>query len=192
MIREQARDLRGVLLRLAALVRLPAERIDAVLVEARLRRAFVPLLVREDLTWDEVAASPCIRRNCRAWSSIPACCAPIRTARPWPTSSAMSAPSNPAEQAEDPDPLLQLPEFRIGKSGIERSYDLTLRGRAGLSRVEVNAIGREIRELDRREGVPGADLRLSARSRAAAVLRRAALGRARRPAPSSSTRARAG
>ena len=60
---------------------------------------------------------------------------------------------NPAEQAEDADPLLQLPEFRIGKSGIERSYDRALRGRAGLSRVEVNAIGREIRELDRREGV---------------------------------------
>ena len=99
---------------------------------------------------------------------------------------------NPAEQAEDADPLLHLPEFRIGKSGIERSYDLTLRGRAGLSRVEVNAIGREIRELDRREGVPGADVRLGARSRAAAVLRRAALGRARRPAPSSSTRAPAG
>ena len=35
--------------------RLPPERIDAVLVEARLRRAFVPILVREDLTWDEVA-----------------------------------------------------------------------------------------------------------------------------------------
>ncbi len=49
----------------------------------------------------------------------------------------------------------------IGKSGIERSYDATLRGRAGISRVEVNAIGREIRELDRREGVPGADLRLA-------------------------------
>ena len=68
---------------------------------------------------------------------------------------------NAAEQAEDGDPLLQLPEFRIGKSGIERSYDRALRGRAGLSRVEVNALGREIRELDRREGEPGADVQLT-------------------------------
>ena len=73
----------------------------------------------------------------------------------------MSARSTAAEQAADDDPLLQLPEFRIGKSGIERSHDRALRGRAGFSRVEVNAIGREIRELDRREGEPGADLQLS-------------------------------
>jgi penicillin-binding protein 2 len=65
------------------------------------------------------------------------------------------------EQAEDPDPLLHLPEFRIGKSGIEHSYDRVLRGRAGLSRVEVNALGREIRELGRQEGVAGEDIRLS-------------------------------
>ncbi len=55
VVREQARDLRGVLERVAGLVELPAERIDAVLAEARVRRAFVPLPVREDLTWDEVA-----------------------------------------------------------------------------------------------------------------------------------------
>ena len=98
---------------------------------------------------------------------------------------------NPAEQAKDQDPLLHLPEFRIGKSGIERSYDLTLRGRAGLSRVEVNAIGREIRELDRREGVAGADVRLALDLE----LQRFCVARLRpssRPVPSSSTRAPGG
>ena len=161
VIREQARDLRGVLLRLAALVRLPAERIDAVLVEARLRRAFVPLLVREDLDWGEVA------KIAVHTPELPGVVLDSGLLRAYPEGAALAhvigyvGAVNPAEQAEDLDPLLHLPEFRIGKSGIERSYDLTLRGRAGLSRVEVNAIGREIRELDRREGVAGADVRLT-------------------------------
>ena len=57
------------------------------------------------------------------------------------------------------DPVLELPGFRIGKSGIERRYDRALRGRAGNSEVEVNALGRVIREIKRREGEPG--LRIS-------------------------------
>ncbi|MEC8163253.1 MAG: penicillin-binding transpeptidase domain-containing protein, partial [Pseudomonadota bacterium] len=53
------------------------------------------------------------------------------------------------------DPLLELPGFRIGKNGIERQHDLALRGTAGNIQVEVNAIGRVIKELERTEGRPG-------------------------------------
>jgi penicillin-binding protein 2 len=59
------------------------------------------------------------------------------------------------------DPLLELPDFRIGKNGAEKAYDLKLRGRAGRSELEVNAVGRVIRELDRKEGQPGDDVYLS-------------------------------
>jgi penicillin-binding protein 2 len=59
------------------------------------------------------------------------------------------------------DPLLELPGFRVGKSGVERSRETLLRGKAGVSRVEVNAYGRVIRELNRREGQPGGEIRLS-------------------------------
>ncbi len=60
-----------------------------------------------------------------------------------------------AEKDLTGDPLLELPGFRIGKNGVERQYDLALRGTAGNSQVEVNAIGRVIRELERAEGRPG-------------------------------------
>ena len=52
-----------------------------------------------------------------------------------------------AEQGDDP--LLALPGFRVGKAGVEKVYDEALRGRAGSSQVEVNAVGRVIRELKR-------------------------------------------
>jgi penicillin-binding protein 2 len=59
------------------------------------------------------------------------------------------------------DPLLELPDFRIGKSGIERVYDLALRGKGGASEVEVNALGRVVKELSRRQGEPGRDVVLT-------------------------------
>ena len=56
------------------------------------------------------------------------------------------------------DPLLELPDFRIGKSGIEKSQDAELRGNAGTSQVEVNAFGRVVREIARVPGSPGKEV----------------------------------
>ena len=161
LVREQAGDLRTTLGRVAALVAIPPARIDAVVAEARARRAFVPITVREDLTWDEVATIAVHAPE------LPGVTVESALLRDYPYGDVLAhvlgyvGAVSPTEQAAADDPLLQLPEFRIGKSGIERSHDRTLRGRAGLSRVEVNAIGREIRELDRRDGVPGDDIQLS-------------------------------
>ena len=62
---------------------------------------------------------------------------------------------------ENPDPLLRIPRFQLGKSGIEAKLEDELRGTAGQRRVEVNSAGREMRELSRREGDPGATLQLT-------------------------------
>lgn len=49
----------------------------------------------------------------------------------------------------------------IGKTGIERTYELYLHGSPGLERVEVNAQGRVLRVLERTDPVPGTDLHLN-------------------------------
>lgn len=65
------------------------------------------------------------------------------------------------EGLENPDPVLQIPKFQIGKIGVERWTEDRLRGRAGQKRIEVNHVGRVMRELERQEGVPGSDIRLT-------------------------------
>src|SRR5690606_31654797 len=52
-------------------------------------------------------------------------------------------------------------DFRIGKDGVERELETQLRGTAGASEVEVNAVGRVIRELGRQEGRPGEEVVLT-------------------------------
>lgn len=59
------------------------------------------------------------------------------------------------------DPVLVLPGFRIGKSGIEKTVEKELRGVSGTRQVEVDAFGRVIRELSRNEGSPGKDVVLT-------------------------------
>jgi len=62
---------------------------------------------------------------------------------------------------EDPDQLLRIPRFQIGKVGVESKYEDMLRGKSGAKRVEVNSVGRVMRELDRREGQSGANVQLT-------------------------------
>ncbi|MEO0866633.1 MAG: penicillin-binding protein 2, partial [Pseudomonadota bacterium] len=69
------------------------------------------------------------------------------------------------ERIEDPDQLLRIPRFQIGKVGVETKLEDNLRGKAGARRVEVNAAGRIMRELDRKEGIAGSDLQLTINSK---------------------------
>jgi penicillin-binding protein 2 len=73
------------------------------------------------------------------------------------------APVSPDDKknTDDDDALLDLPGFRIGKRGIEKQFDLDVRGEAGASRVEVNAYGRVIRELSKDPATPGKDVWLT-------------------------------
>ena len=63
-----------------------------------------------------------------------------------------------SEQELTGDPLLELPDFRIGKAGVEKTEDVALRGTAGTRQVEINAFGRVVRELAHVDGQPGQDV----------------------------------
>ncbi|HEX2527259.1 MAG TPA: penicillin-binding protein 2 [Geminicoccus sp.] len=161
IIRELTKDVPGTLERLAAVIPVTPERIAEVIRQVQARPRFVPVSVRDDLDWEEVSLIA-VRAP-----ELPGIILDSGMVRRYPEGPAAAhvlgyvGPVDEPELKSDADPLLQLPDFRIGKQGVERSYDPVLRGKAGLSRVEVNAVGREIRELDRDEGQPGQDLELS-------------------------------
>ena len=161
VVREQLRDARRTLEQLAELVELDPLRIEEVLKLIRASRAFVPVTVRDGLSWEEVS------RVAVRSPDLPGVILDSGLLRDYPLGEVLAhilgylGPPNEREQAADSDPLLTLPDFRIGKNGVEQSYDHQLRGRSGLSKVEVNAVGREIRELDRDVGDAGQDLQLS-------------------------------
>jgi penicillin-binding protein 2 len=161
IVRERARDAKATLEALGRLIAIADARRAAVLAELGAVRGFHPVTIRDDLAWHEVA------RVAVNMPDLPGIVLDAIDVRAYPHGEALAhvlgylgPPAGP-DQAADPDPLLRLPEFRIGRSGIEQAYDRRLRGGAGLTRVEVNAVGRELRELSRDEPAAGSDLELS-------------------------------
>ncbi len=159
LIAEQVRDLDAMLDTLTGIISLTDHERQRIVREIRRRRGFMPVTVRENLEWGEVSK---IEMNA---PDLPGLSIEVGQNRSYPFSEdfahVLGYVSAVSEREIDGDPLLELPDFKIGKNGVERIYDLNLRGKAGNSQVEVNAVGRVIRELSRQEGKPGDDLRLT-------------------------------
>jgi penicillin-binding protein 2 len=159
VVAEQAGDVRARLADLARLIELSPERIEEVVGATRSHRKFVPVVVREDLGWREVS------RVAVHAHDLPGITLDAGLVRTYPAGRVMAhilGYVGPVAKDElTGDPLLALPEYRHGKNGIEKLYDEVLKGTAGVSRFEVNAVGREIKEFDRRDGQPGDDIELT-------------------------------
>jgi penicillin-binding protein 2 len=156
MIPEQTGDVGATLDVLANL--LPITELDRrrILREVSRKRRFLPVVVKDNLAWDDVS------RVAVNTHDLPGVQFDVGFTREYPRGSDLAhlvgyvAP--PAESDLTGDPLLELPDFRIGRNGIEKVYDLPMRGRSGTSQIEVNALGRPIRELSRIEGGSGQDV----------------------------------
>jgi penicillin-binding protein 2 len=65
------------------------------------------------------------------------------------------------EYEKDRNPLLITPGYKVGKDGLEKYFEKTLRGVPGARRTEVTATGRIVRDLDMREDVQGNPIKLT-------------------------------
>lgn len=163
MVREVAGDPRAALHRLAELIPLGADEIERAHREVMRNRPFVPVTIADRLSWEEVAR---VAANAPA---LPGISPEVGLSRHYPFGAEFAhavgyvGPVSEADLAalETPDPLLMIPRFQVGKVGVEREYENELRGSAGHRRVEVNAVGREMRELGRQEGEAGRNVTLT-------------------------------
>ncbi|MEM6943566.1 MAG: penicillin-binding protein 2 [Pseudomonadota bacterium] len=163
MVREQAGDPEDVLDRLGVIVDLPEHQRRRALREMAQKPAFVPVPVAEHLSWQAFAA---INANAPA---LPGVQPEVGLSRYYPVGPETAhvvgyvgrVTERDLDDPTDGDPILQVPEFQIGKDGLERAVERDLRGSAGTRRIEVNAYGRVIREIGREEGQAGADLHLT-------------------------------
>jgi penicillin-binding protein 2 len=159
LIAEETGDIGATLDTFSGIVPLADHERTRIEREIRRRRRFIPILVRDFLSWDDMA------RIEVAAPDLPGIVVDVGTTRIYPFGPDLAhvvgyvAPPN--EQDAASDPMMALPGMRVGRAGMEKADDAGLRGRAGAVQLEVNAVGRVIRELDRQEGTPGTELGLT-------------------------------
>lgn len=131
----------------------------------RFSRVTLPDLLRDHLTWEEVSLVEVNKL------SLPGVFIDIGQIRRYPfaekfahlTGYVSTVAEN--ELTQDDQALMKLPDFKIGKNGVEKMFEDRLRGKAGIRQLEVNVHGVPVREISKRESRPGEDMRLTIDSR---------------------------
>lgn len=156
-----AGDVEAALDRIGRIVSLPADEREEILNEARTLRGSATLMVADDIGWDAYAA---INVELADLAGVQ----PVKTyVRHYPggerLAHALGYVGRPTrdQYLETRNPLYLFQGFRLGKDGIEKALDPRLQGKAGARRVEVNARGRILRDLDTKADEPGEAIRLT-------------------------------
>ena len=160
LIPDRLEDKDRVIAELARILGLTPEAVAQLNEDLANAAGFQPVPVAENLSFEKYAAIT-LRQP-----ELPGV-APMRAfARFYPEGAAVGhlvgyvgTPNREEYEAENRNPLLIAPGFKIGKNGMEKVEEQRLRGRPGAARIEVTARGRLVRELTTRPDVSGAPLR---------------------------------
>ena len=142
------------------LIKIPEERL-AALEKVKVSTAAQPELLKDHLSWDEVSLIE-LHLMDLAGANID-----IGQIRRYPFNDEaahligyMGAVTEDDLSDDDP-PLMRLPDFKIGKNGVEKLLEERLRGEAGVRQLEVNVHGMPVREIGKKESVAGENIRLT-------------------------------
>ena len=146
LIPERVKDIEATLKRVSDILPLTERVLKRIKKDIRDHAGFVPILIDDHLDWKTFSA---LNLNI---PDLPGVIPEVGEGREYPDNGIFAhtlgyvGRADPKDVETDKDPLLRQPTFRIGKTGVEAAADKTLRGSAGKLKVEVNALGRIVRE----------------------------------------------
>jgi len=160
LVPEQTDQLKPTLKKVQQIIEIDDRRLARIERRIKRQRQFVPVTLAQGLDWQTFS-----RLNVEI-PLLPGVQTDAGLSRLYPGGNSIAHligyMASPDDKDIDKSPLYQLPGFKVGRQGLERRYEPQLRGASGTRRVEVNSVGREIRELPpREEAARGKDLHLT-------------------------------
>ena len=153
---------RDIVPEVAKLLDLEPDDVDRIRRELAQSRGFQPVSVADNVPYDQYAAIT-VRLP-----DLPGVAASQGFTRYYPGGSTVGqlvgyvGAANAAEyEKENKNPLLLVPGVKIGKEGLEKALESTLRGQPGGQRVEVTARGKLVKELDPKPDISGGTVQLT-------------------------------
>ena len=155
LAKDESVDIEATLRKLSELVPMSEARLQRLKQDIEDAPRHAPVAVVEDMSWEEFSSV-----NVRA-PELPGVTADMGEVRVYPFAAAFShvvgyvakvSAKDVSKTGPNAQPILLNPGFRIGKRGIEKAFDLPLRGTPGARKIEVDVKGRVVRRH------PGGDL----------------------------------
>ena len=162
VIPEQVEDFRYLMLRLKNILNLDNREYKKIIKRKRNQKPWETLVVSENLTWEEFARINYYLHDLTGVKPV------LSVSRDYPFSDSFTHVLGYVSEASAKDISIndsikknQVPGLKVGKTGLEKSFESLLIGTNGIQRYEVNAYGKRINQIDYKEGKPGQKIKLT-------------------------------
>ena len=162
IIPEQVDDFKYLMLRLKEILKLSNSEFNKIKNKKKRQKSWETLVVSENLTWEQFTKINYFLHDLNGAKPV------LSISRNYPFNESYTHVLGYVSQASADDILNNesiknnyVPGLKIGKTGLEKSFESELIGTNGIQRYEVNAYGKRINQIDYKEGVKGKNITLT-------------------------------
>ena len=162
VIPEDVDDFRYLMLRLKEILKLDDREIKKIIKKKSVQKPWETLIISENLTWEEFAKINYFLHELTGVKPV------LSVSRDYPFSSNYTHILGYVSEASENDILNNeiikqnhVTGLKVGKIGLEKSFEEQLIGVNGVKRYEVNAYGKRIKQIDYDEGERGSKIKLT-------------------------------
>ncbi len=162
VIPEQVEDFRYIALRLKNILNLSEKEFQKILKRKREIKSWETIVVSDNLSWEQFSKVNNYLHDLVGVKTV------LSISRIYPFKENYTHVLGYVSQANEKDIMNNenikekfVPGIRVGKTGLEKTFENTLLGENDIQRFEVNAYGRKISQLEYQRGEKGKTLRLT-------------------------------
>ncbi len=162
VIPEQVENFRYLMVRLRDILNLSDDTFNKIVKKKNKQKPWETLIISENLSWDEFSKVNFYLHELSGVKPV------ITLGRSYPFSNSYTHVLGYVSQVSQNDLVnskiikdRNVPGLRVGKSGLEKTFEGDLIGTNSIQRFEVNAYGKRINQIDHEEGQKGKNIRLT-------------------------------
>jgi penicillin-binding protein 2 len=162
VIPEQVEDFKYLMVRLREILKLSDKEYIRLIKKKESQKSWETLIVSENLDWDQFTKINYFLYDLAGVKPV------FSISRNYPFKDNYTHVLGYVSSASEKDILnnanikkSHVPGLKVGKTGLEKTFENELIGTNGIQRYEVNAYGKRINQLDFEEGVKGNTIRLT-------------------------------
>ena len=162
VIPEQVENFKDLMIRLKNILEFDSKKLSQLIKKKNKQKPWETLVVSENLSWDEFSKINFYLHELSGAKPV------ITVGRSYPYGESYTHVLGYVSQVSKEDLIdskvikeRNVPGLRVGKSGLEKTYENELIGTNSIQRYEVNAYGKRINQIDYKEGQKGKNLKLT-------------------------------
>ena len=162
VIPEEVEDFKYLMVRLKEILSINNRKFEKIIKQKKKQKPWETLIISKNLTWEQFAKVNYYLHDLTGAKPV------LSVSRNYPFSDNYTHVLGYVSEASEKDILNNeliknnhVPGLKVGKIGLEKTFENKLIGTNGVQRYEVNAYGKRISQLDHTEGLTGKTIKLT-------------------------------